>query len=126
MRAMGRFLVLATISVVFSACGGGGNGKSQQAQQINPPEAPVVTVNADIKQLIFCWEAVATATHYRLLENPDGHSGFTQVGDNIPSAELSATRDIAVHLHDWVNALYLVQACNAGGCARCGPRWLWV
>jgi len=117
MRAIGRYLVLATISVLFSACGGNGNGKSQQVQPPDPPAAPVVTVDADIKQLIFGWDEVAGATYYRLLENPDGHSGFTQVGDNIPSFEVSVTRDIAVHLHDWVNALYLVQACNAGGCA---------
>jgi hypothetical protein len=113
---MGRFLVLATISVLFSACGGNGNDKSQQVQLPDPPAAPVVSVSADIKQLIFSWDAVATATHYRLLENPDGHSGFTQVGADIPGAESSITRDIAVHLYDWVNALYLVQACNAGGC----------
>jgi hypothetical protein len=117
MRAIGRLLVLTTISVLLVNCGGGGNGKSKQVQPPDPPAAPVVTVSADIKQLIFSWDGVATATHYRLLENPDGHSGFTQVGDDIPGAEISVTKDIAVHLHDWVNALYLVQACNDGGCA---------
>jgi hypothetical protein len=116
MRARGRLLVLATISVLFGACGGNGNGKSQQVQIPDPPSAPTVTVSADIKQLIFSWDAVATATHYRLLENPDGHSGFTQVGGNITGGETSTARDIAVHMHDWVNAMYLVEACNAGGC----------
>ncbi len=82
-----------------------------------PPAAPQVSVAGDIKQLIFSWDDVANADYYRLMENPDGHSGFTQVGGNIPSAEISIARDIAVHLHDWVNALYMVQACNLGGCA---------
>jgi hypothetical protein len=116
MRTAGRLLVLSIISATLVACSGG-NGKSKQVQQINPPAAPVVTVDADIKQLIFGWDAVAGAMHYRLLENPDGHSGFVQVGDDIPSSEQSVSREIAVHLHDWVNALYLIQACNTGGCA---------
>jgi hypothetical protein len=82
-----------------------------------PPATPTVSVEGDIKQLIFSWDDVADADYYRLMENPDGHSGFTQVGDDIPTGTLSATRDIAVHLYDWVNALYMVQACNLGGCA---------
>jgi hypothetical protein len=116
MQAMGRFLVLATISALFSACGGNGNGKSPQVQIPDPPAAPVVTVSADIKRLIFSWDTVANADYYRLLENADGHSGYTQVGADIPMGTHSATRDIAVHRHDWVNALYMVQACNMGGC----------
>ncbi len=116
MRAIGRILVLSSISALLISCGGGGNGKSQQVQLPDPPAASVVSVGADIKQLIFSWDVVATATHYRLLENPDGHSGFTQVGGNIPGSETSVVRDIAVHLHDWAGALYLVQACNSGGC----------
>jgi hypothetical protein len=117
MCATNKILALATISVLFYACGGGGGGKSQQVQIPDPPAAPVVSVSADTKQLIFSWEEVATSTHYRLLENPDGHSGFTQVGGNIPGIETSVARDIAVHLHDWVDALYVVQACNTGGCS---------
>lgn len=80
------------------------------------PAAPTVSIEGDIKQLIFSWEAVAGAEYYRLLENADGHSGFTQVGDDIPAGTLTATRDIAVHLFDWVEAQYLVEACNIGGC----------
>jgi hypothetical protein len=84
----------------------------------NPPlpAAPTASVEGDIKQLIFSWDAVAGAGYYRLLENADGHSGFTQVGNDIPAGTLTATRDIAVHLFDWVEARYLVEACNIGGC----------
>ena len=96
------------------SCGG---DKSQQTQQINPPAAPLVMVDADIMQLIFSWGEVADATHYRLLENPDGHSGFTQAAEDIPAGTLTVTKQIAVHLHDWVNALYVVQACNIVGCS---------
>lgn len=56
------------------------------------------------------------ATYYRLFENPDGHSGFTQVGTDIPAGTVSVTLNIAVHLNDFTNALYMVEACNANGC----------
>jgi len=80
------------------------------------PAAPTVTVEADIKLLIFSWDADPSATHYRLLENPDGHSGFTQVGADISAGSSSASLPIAVHLHDFTNALYMVEACNTVGC----------
>lgn len=99
-------------ALLLNACGSG-NGNSDQA----PPGPPAVSVSADVKQLMFAWDEVAGATHYRLLENVDGHSGFTQSGDDIPAGTLSVTRDIAVHLHDFANALYMLQACNSSGCA---------
>ncbi len=55
------------------------------------------------------------ATYYRLLESPDGVSGFTQRGADINTT--SHTLDIAVHRQDWVNARYLLQACNSNFCS---------
>lgn len=81
------------------------------------PEKAEVSVAGDIKQLIFTWDAVEYTEYYRLMENPDGHSGFTQLGDDIPAGTLTATQDIAVHLYDWVNAQYLIETCNVTGCA---------
>ena len=54
----------------------------------------------------------------RVFENPAGRSGFTQTGADIPAGTLSLTLDIAVHMHDFVNALYVVQACNALRCTN--------
>ena len=50
------------------------------------------------------------------MENPDGHSGFTRVGADIPMGTLSVRRNISVHLFDFANALYVVEACNSSGC----------
>jgi len=80
------------------------------------PAEPTVSVAADIKQLIFTWDEIAYAYYYRLLENPDGSSGFTQVGDDIPAGTTSVTTPVAVHLQNWVNAEYVVEACNNAGC----------
>jgi hypothetical protein len=85
---------------------------------VNPPapEQAQVTVVGGIKQLVFSWDEVTFTDFYRLLENPDGHSGFTQVGDDIPAGTLDATRDIAVHIFNWIDAQYQVEACNLTGC----------
>jgi len=79
------------------------------------PGAAVLSLDFGIKQLQFSWPAVQNATHYRLMENPDGVSGFTQRGADITTT--SHTLDIAVHRQDWVNARYLLQACNSDLCS---------
>lgn len=80
------------------------------------PEKASVTVESDIKRLIFNWDEIEYVEYYRLMENPDGHSGFSQVGHDIPAVTLSAKQAIAVHLFDWANAQYIVEACNSIGC----------
>ncbi len=51
----------------------------------NPPlpGEPQVLIEGDIKRFLFSWDHVGGADFYRLQENPDGQSGFTQVGDDI-------------------------------------------
>jgi len=78
-------------------------------------EAALFSLNVGIKQLQFSWSAVSNATHYKLMENPDGNSGFSQMGADITTT--SHTVDIAVHRQDWVNARYLLQACDGNGCS---------
>jgi hypothetical protein len=72
--------------------------------------ATLSVVSAGPKLLSFSWTDVG-ADHYRLLKNPDGISGYTQVGEDLTETQMDET--IAVHLTDWVNASYLVQACSA-------------
>jgi len=107
-------LLLAAVTVITS-CGGGGNGPVSQPPP-PAPAAPSVNVNVGLKQLIFSWAEVPGATHYRLLENADGNSGFTQVGADIPAGTLSVNLEIAVHFQDFANALYILEACNTTGC----------
>ena len=81
-----------------------------------PPAEPIVNVDAETKKLVFSWANVDGADYYRLMENADGHSGFTQVGNDIAAGTLSVSRDIAVHLFDFVNGQYIIEACNVSGC----------
>ena len=67
-----------------------------------------------IKTFLFSWEDVEDATHYRLLENPDGISGFVQLGpDIVPSVE---SFDHVAPLYARLNAQYILQSCNTFGC----------
>jgi len=80
---------------------------------------PLLQVNADAKQLNFSWNVISEATHYRLLENPDGASGFTQISPDLSIQQ--HTQKIAVHRIDWFNASYTVDACDVSGCKSAVP-----
>ncbi|MCH7823054.1 MAG: integrin [Proteobacteria bacterium] len=114
-----------SLTMFCVACGGGGSGAAPVSAAPPPapppppppPAAPLtVTVDAGIKQLNFSWIELPGATHYRLLENPDGHSGFTQVGADIPAGTLSVTVEISVHMFDFVGALFIIEGCDANSC----------
>jgi hypothetical protein len=75
---------------------------------------PVLSMTPGIKQLNFSWTSVAGATSYKLMQNPDGASGFTQVGADLTTTSLAL--DITVYRQNWARALYLVEACNSSGC----------
>lgn len=80
-----------------------------------PATAPVVSVAAtDPKELIFSWAAVPDATHYRLRKDARGTGDFQVLADSLTGFQ--ARESVPVHLHDWPNARYIVDACNKGGC----------
>ena len=79
-----------------------------------PPAAPTLSLGFGVKELKFTWPAVSGADFYQLLENPDGVSSEVQVATNITA--LSYDHTIPVHRR--MNASYVLEACNAGGCTR--------
>jgi hypothetical protein len=72
----------------------------------------------DIKTFRFSWVDELNATHYRLLENPDGVSGFSQVGSDIPQG--TETYDHIVPLYNRINASYILQSCIGVDCTDFG------
>ena len=115
--------LLALLVAGLAACGGGGddnNGNNNNNDNTTPPVA-IASLNfspASAKTFRFSWDDVADATHYKLMENPDGASGFTQVGADV--AQGTQTVDHVVPLYARVNARYLLQSCNSGGCTDSG------
>jgi hypothetical protein len=77
-----------------------------------PPGAPSVSLSFGVKELQFSWSAVSGAAFYRVLENPDGVSGYNLVANNITATSYKLT----IPVHRRLNALYIVEACNVGGC----------
>lgn len=117
MKTITRLSLVIGLTALNAACSDGAGFNQRIGQQPPiPPQAEAV-VRGDTKQLVFSWSAVDHAIQYRLMENADGHSGFAQVGDNIPANTLSVSHDISVHAFDWANAQYVVEACNVSGCS---------
>jgi hypothetical protein len=79
------------------------------------PAAPAVSISYGLKTVTFNWSAVSGATYYQILKNPDGASGYSQIGGDLTAT--TYTEEVAVHLTDWAEARYMVAACNAAGCA---------
>jgi hypothetical protein len=106
-----------TLSVALSAPTGGAVLGANAAATVtilddDPPNTPTLRVQSDLKRLIFTWQSIPFTTSYRLLQNLDGVSGFTQVGPDHPANATSTTLDIAVHRHNWMNTLYRLEAVN--------------
>lgn len=71
-----------------------------------------------VKTFRFIWTDVANENEYRLLEDPDGVSGYSQIAS---IAAGSSSYELEVALPKRINARYILQACNAEGCVESLP-----
>lgn len=85
---------------------------------IAAPAAPKAAMSSAYKQLRIDWAPVAAATSYRLLKDPTGSAGFAQVGTDLPASAKFVNFDVIVHKEDWLNARYVIAACNSAGCTN--------
>ncbi|QEY18502.1 hypothetical protein D0C16_22500 [Cellvibrio sp. KY-GH-1] len=126
---------LLASSILLTACGGGGGKSSSSSSSSSISSSsrssfsaasvpangsgiwPSVKVESqNPKQLNFQWSPVEGATYYKLFKRDAASGGVTQVGGDL--AVTQASDEIGVHVHDWVNSYYYVEACNAGGCQK--------
>lgn len=127
-------LLLAVLgsSLLLTACGGDSNKNTSSTSSsssstsshafsstpVTPPLSgtwPDVKVSASgTKNLKFDWTAAPGATFYKLLKKADSNSTYVQVGSDFTGTSVSDP--VSVHLTDWVNSRYKVQACNSNGC----------
>lgn len=107
-------LVIGLSALVLVGCNDG-SGDSSNSGDTSVPAAPVLSLTpTTIKTFSFSWADVTGETEYRLLENNDGVSGYTQIA----SIEADAgSFDVNVFLPENINARYILQACNDGGCS---------
>ncbi len=66
----------------------------------------------------FRWQDAAGMDNYRILENPDGSSGFSPIAEDIPAG----TREYRhiVPLFQRLDARYVLEGCNTDGCTLLG------
>ncbi|MDH5447333.1 MAG: FG-GAP repeat protein, partial [Gammaproteobacteria bacterium] len=107
MSLLTKTTVLSLCLCLLTACGSDGNG-SVSSTTAN------LSMTLDLKTFRFSWTDVNGATFYRVLENPNGSSGFTQVGPDIATGV--ETYDHVVPLYARINASYILQSCNNAGC----------
>ena len=98
--------------ILLTGCSGGGSSGASNTPAITAA-VPALTFTA-IKTFHFAWADTTGATHYKLLENPSGNSGFSQVGSDIPQGTQNI--DQIVPLYARINAQYILQTCDASGC----------
>lgn len=103
-----KLLTVATLAAMLGGC----SGSDSQA----PPAVAASSVLsfAANKTFRFTWADVGDATYYQLMENPDGVSGYIQVGSNI--AQGNGVANHIVPLFSRVNAQYILKSCNTFGC----------
>ncbi len=116
---LSRIHSLSAIALCCSsliACGGGGGnaGDNNNGDTSPPAVAAELTLSYDIKTFRFSWNDVSDASFYRLYENPDGVSGFSQISGDIAAG--TERFDHYVALTRRTAASYYLQSCNAAGC----------
>ncbi|GAB2885957.1 histidine kinase [Microbulbifer echini] len=78
-----------------------------------PAQAKDLTLSFEaIKIFRFDWTDAEGASHYHLLENPDGVSGFSPVAENIPQGTETQALEIEAALYNRTNAQYMLQTCT--------------
>ncbi len=84
-----------------------------QVASIQEPQNVGLTTSG--KHLNIDWESSNLQDHFRILENPDGSSGFTLIptASNISGNGTGFSLEIPVHKTNWSSALYIVESCNA-------------
>ncbi len=111
--------VLYTISLVLlTACGGDGGDGGTATGPVSTSAPTLSLTPQSIKTFRFTWTDVSDETEYRLLENPDGSSGYAQVAT---IAAGSTSHYHVTFLPRRINASYILQACNSGGCTDSAP-----
>ncbi|MFC6634153.1 FG-GAP repeat protein [Microbulbifer taiwanensis] len=97
-----------------SSSSSGGSSSSSSGGGETAPGQPILTMKPQaIKTFQFNWEPVSGASEYRLLENPDGVSGYEQIASFDGE---TGEYGLVVFLPERVNASYILQACNSVGC----------
>lgn len=109
LRALGTIFVLC---ILLAGCNSASNDGLNGVKDL-------ALTPVSIKTFRFTWTDVGPGpTEYRLLEDPDGLSGYTEVASIAPGI---GGYDLDVFLPGRINARYVLQACNEDNCVDSAP-----
>ncbi len=120
-RLLNKTVITLSFAFLISACGGGGGGggggSNNEGETTPPNNTPPGDPNAAVlnltlsptKNFVFTWTDVADATFYRIMENADGSSGFSQLGPDI--APGTQTFSTLFPLYERIGAQYILESC---------------
>ncbi|WP_299585455.1 hypothetical protein [uncultured Microbulbifer sp.] len=92
------------------------NPSTEDDTPAKPGQAKDLTLSFEaVKIFRFNWTDTEGASHYHLLENTDGVSGFSPVAENISQGSETLALEIEAALYDRTNAQYMLQACIGEG-----------
>lgn len=120
-----RCSLMLVLVFIFTGCGSKNNENSDDGgvdrgvldngnpQNSDPvPQAPVLSMKAQTKQLVFSWPSDSKVDHYQLMTSVDSGGSFVQQGATISGSDSGIQIDIAVHQIDWLHTAYRLRACN--------------
>jgi len=93
---------------------GDGIGDNADLSIAAPTAANLTLTLSAVKRFNFSWNNLSDASHYILLENKDGNSGFVKVFQSNDGSIHSFSH--IVPLYNRINAQYILQSCNTLGC----------
>ena len=105
--------VVLVCLLALAGCGGGGGGNEGR---VGLTVAAELSLELDIKTFRFEWVDIEGADFYRILEDPDGKSGFVQVGEDVKVGVQRLDHIVPLYLR--TNASYILESCNAVECVE--------
>jgi hypothetical protein len=109
-------VALLAATLLVSGCADDDDDDPLAGRVTDPPAAPELTLTPQsVKTFRFSWDKPGAVSAYRLLVNPDGVSGYSEV---VTFGGNPTEYDLSVFLPARLNASYILEACNRIGCAE--------
>ena len=109
-------IALLATALLVSGCADDDDDNPLADRVTDPPKAPELTLTPQsVKTFRFSWDKPGAVSEYRLLVNPDGASGYSEV---VTFGGKPTEYDLPVFLPATLNASYILEACNRIGCTE--------
>ena len=117
--------LIITPALLLTGCGSSSSDEADDTEDTSDNDsgpieglvAPTVSVDYDNWQLRFSWPEMTGADVYRIYEDPDSMSGYSQLGSDLTSNDYVYN----INLSERTNARFIIEACDAEQCIDSEP-----